>query len=58
VVRQASRGYESTQTREQKVRADLNRAGHGEANCACSCGGRTELGEVRNSWSLVSDLKQ
>jgi hypothetical protein len=24
----------------------------------CSCGGRTELGEVRNLWSLVSNLKQ
>ena len=30
MVRQASRGYENTQTREQKVWADLNRAGRGE----------------------------
>jgi hypothetical protein len=30
VVRQASRGYENAQTREQKAGADLNYADHGE----------------------------
>jgi hypothetical protein len=43
VVRQASRGYENAQTREQKVGADLNYAGRGETGLTVA---ETRIGET------------